>query len=63
MTPTEYRNALAALGLTQGQAAAFLGVSHRTAAGYALGEYPVPVAAAKLLRLVLRLKLKLEDAQ
>ena len=40
MSPTEYREAIAALSLTQGEAAAFLGVSRRSSAGWATGEHP-----------------------
>lgn len=53
MTPNQYRAAIEKLGLSQVRAAAFLGVSPRTSQGYALGEYPVPEAIAKLLRLMI----------
>jgi len=55
MSAREYRNTLARLDLSQGQAAAVLGKSLRQAHGYANGD-PVPVAVAKLLRLMLELK-------
>ena len=61
MTPSQYRSAIEKLGLSQVRAAAFLGVSPRTSQGYALGEYPVPEAVAKLLRLMVKLGLKPED--
>ena len=57
MTANQYRAALAALGLSQARAAIFFGVSSRTSQGYALGEYPVPEAIAKLLQLMIRLKI------
>lgn len=57
MTPDQYRDAIARLGLSQVRAARFLGVAPRTSQGYALGEYPVPEAIAKLLRLMVRLNL------
>lgn len=60
MTADEYRNAIVDLGLTQNDVAQFLGVSLRTAHGYA-NEQPVPLYIAKLLRLMVRLKLKPED--
>jgi hypothetical protein len=63
MTANQYRKAIEALGLSQHRAAEFLGVSPRTSQGYALGEYPVPEAIAKLLRLMLKLGLKPEDVQ
>ncbi len=44
MTPTEYRAALARLGLTQIGAGNLLGVSPRTAQDYAL-KGPTPTAA------------------
>lgn len=63
MTSTQYRSAIEGLKLSQVRAAAFLGVSPRTSQGYALGEYPVPEAIAKLLRLMVRLKLNPEDVK
>ncbi len=49
MTSTQYREAIARLGLSQGQAATFLGVSIRTSHGWANGD-PIPKAVAMLLR-------------
>jgi DNA-binding XRE family transcriptional regulator len=60
MTAKQYRAALAALGLTQVEAAKFLGVGVRTTHGYA-NDRPIPLAIAKLLRLMVRLKLSPED--
>lgn len=62
MSADDYREAIAALGLTQDSAAAFLGVSLRTAHGYANAQ-PVPLYVAKLLRLCVKLKLKPEDVK
>lgn len=62
MTANQYRAALDALGLTQGAAAKFLGVSLKTAHNYA-NEGTIPEAAAKLLRLMVRLKLKPSDVR
>ena len=61
MTPTQYKAAIKALGLSQERAGDWLGIGRRTSQGYALGEYPVPEPVAKLLRLMIRLKLKPED--
>lgn len=61
MTPAQYRKAIDTLGLSQVRAGEFFGVSGRTSQGYALGEYPVPEAIAKLLRLMVKLGLKPED--
>jgi len=63
MTPAQYRKAISALDLSQIRAAAFLGIAPRTSQGYALGEYPVPEAIAKLLRLMARLGLKPADVE
>ncbi len=63
MTPDQYRKALDKLGLSQARAGEFLGVSLRTSQGYALGEYPVPESAAKLLRLMVKLGLRPEDVK
>lgn len=60
MSPNQYRNAIDSMGLTQGDAAIFLGVSIRTSHGYANGD-PIPEAVSKLLRLMLKLGLKPED--
>lgn len=60
MTNEQYRKALAKLDLTQGQAAKFLGISIRTSNGYA-NDRVIPEYIAKLLRLMIRLKLKPED--
>ena len=61
MTPTQYRSAIKALGLSQERAGDWLGIGRRTSQGYALGEYPVPQPVAKLLRLMVKLKLKPDD--
>lgn len=63
MTANQYRKALEVLEMSQQAAADFLGVSLRTSQGYALEEYPVPEAIAKLLRLMVRLKLKPDDVK
>ena len=62
MTTAQYRAALKKLGLTQAQATEFLGVSTRMSNAYA-NSAVVPVAIARLLRLMIRLKLKPEDCE
>jgi len=57
ISPAEYERLLAALGLNQSSGARFLGVSDRTSRRYVAGEAEVPVAAVKLLRLMLHLRL------
>jgi hypothetical protein len=61
MTPIQYKAAIKAISLSQERAGDWLGIGKRTSQGYALGEYPVPEPVAKLLRLMVRLKLKPED--
>jgi hypothetical protein len=63
MTPTQYKAAIRALGLSQHLAGDWLGIGRRTSQGYALGEYPVPEPVAKLLRLCVKMKLKPEDVK
>lgn len=53
MTPTDYRNALAALNLSQVSAASLFGVNDRTSRRWAIGEQDVPQAVALCLRLML----------
>ena len=62
MTSEQYRKAIAMIGLTQGEAAEFLGVSIRSSNGYANGS-PIPEATAKLLRLMVKLDLKPGDVR
>lgn len=62
MTSAQYRAALDRLTLTQAGAAELLGISIRSAHGYANGE-PIPEPVAKLLRLMVRLKLSPEDVK
>lgn len=61
MTPKQYVDAIGRLGLSQRAAGAFLGVDERTSRRWVSGESPIPEMAAKLLRLMIRLKLKPED--
>ena len=52
MTAGQFRQAIADLGLSQGEAANFLGVHINTAWNWANDVAPVPDAVAKLLRLM-----------
>jgi hypothetical protein len=61
MTPHQYKAAIKALGLSQEAAGLWLGVSKRTGQNYAL--YGPSKTAAKLLRLVVTLKLKPKDVK
>jgi predicted transcriptional regulator len=62
MTPAQFRAALEKLGLSQVEAAEFLGVSTRAAHGYANG-WPIREGDAKLLRLMVKLGLKPEEVK
>lgn len=57
MTRTQYVDAIDRLGLSQRAAGAFLGVDERTSRRWVSGDSAVPESAAKLLRLMIRLKL------
>lgn len=59
MTPKQYKAIIDKFGLTQEGAGKWLGVSARTGQNYAAKGPPEPVA--KLLRLMIRLKLKPKD--
>lgn len=50
MTSDDYRQAIAALGLTQGAAARLLGVDERTSRRWANGERDIPPPAERFLR-------------
>ena len=49
MDSTDYRAAIARLGLSQGGAARLVGVDARTSRRWALGEVPVPGPVVRLL--------------
>jgi len=57
MTPTEYRDLLSALDLTQAGAARLLGVDERTSRKWACGERDVPQPAQRFLRFLLAAKI------
>lgn len=50
MTPQQYKNIIARLGMTQAASARFIGRSERTVHRYVSGEVPVHEAEALLLR-------------
>jgi len=62
MTPDEYREAIASLGLTQLAAARLVGVNPRTSRKWACGEAPIAEPAARMLRLMIALKISPERA-
>jgi DNA-binding transcriptional regulator YiaG len=61
MTPKQLQHAIDQLGLSQRKAARFLEVDERTMRKWIAGGARFPGANAKLLRLMIRLKLKPED--
>jgi DNA-binding transcriptional regulator YiaG len=61
MTPHQYAEAIARLGLSQRAAGKFLGVDERTSRKWIAGDARIPESAAVLLRLMIRLKIKPED--
>lgn len=61
MTPAQYRDAIARLGLTQAAAGEFLGVDERTSRRWIAGESAIPESAAKLIRLLIRRRIKPEE--
>ena len=63
MTPIQYKSAIKALGLSQERAGDWLGIGRRTSQSYALGETRIPEPVAKLLRLMIKLKLKPEEME
>jgi len=50
MTPAQFKNAIARLGLKQAEAAKFLGVGLRTVEHWVTGDRRIPNPAAILLR-------------
>lgn len=61
MSPEEYRELIGLLGLTQGGAAALLGVDARTSRKWANAEREIPPTAARFLRFILRAKVRPEE--
>ncbi len=60
MTATEYRETIAALGLSQVGAARLLGVDERTSRRWTSGERDIPAPAARFLRFLVAAKIKPE---
>jgi hypothetical protein len=63
MTKTQYRKAIAAVGLSQVKASKFFGVDRKTSPRWARGETPVPEAVAKLLRIMIHHKISPKDIE
>jgi hypothetical protein len=57
MTPQQFRDAIAKLGLSQERAGLWLGLSRRQGQRYATGEQKIPEPVAKFVRLVINLDL------
>jgi hypothetical protein len=63
MTPKQYADAIARIGLSQRAAGAFLGVDERQSRRWIAGDSAIPESVAKLLRLMIRLNLKPKDVR
>jgi len=63
VTPTQYADAIERLGLTQRAAGEFLGIDERQSRRWIAGDARIPEAVAKLLRLMIRLKLTCDDVK
>lgn len=63
MNGTQFRKAIATLDMSQGEAATFLRITIKTSNNYANDKYPIPEGTAKLLRLMIKLKLKPENVK
>ncbi len=61
MTPKQYVDAIDRIGLSQRAAGKFLGVDERQSRRWVAGDSAVPESVAKLLRLMVRLKLTPDD--
>jgi hypothetical protein len=61
MSPLQFRDAIAKIGLTQAAAGVWFGRSKRTGQRWALGEYPIPDYVARFLRYMVRHKLTADD--
>jgi hypothetical protein len=61
MTKREYRSARETLGWTHLRMAQILGVGQRTPYRYAAGEVDIPEPAARLLRLLVLMRLTLSE--
>lgn len=63
MTPAQYSAAIKRLGLSQRKAGPFLGVGERQSRKWVAGDARIPESVAKLLRLMIRLKLSASDVE
>jgi hypothetical protein len=63
MTPKQYTDAIDRLGLSQRAAGAFLGVDERQSRRWVAGDSAIPESVAKLLRLMIKLSLRVEDVK
>jgi hypothetical protein len=61
MTPDEYRELIATVGLTQNGGAAFFGYDDRTARRWASGARPIPISVAMVLLLMRHYHLSPDD--
>ena len=60
---TAYRNAIKALGLSQARAGEFFEVGQATSPRWARGVTPIPAAVRKLLKVMIKHGLTVEDVE
>ena len=63
MTANQYSVIIEKLGLSQRGAGKFLGVNERTSRRWIAGDSRIPEAAAKLLRLMIQMKISPDDVK
>lgn len=63
MTPAQFRDAIAKVGLSQEAAGIWFGRSERTGQRWASGDYEVPEYVARFLRYMVRKKLTPDDVK
>jgi hypothetical protein len=61
MTPEQFKDAIAKVGLSQQGAGEYFGKYKRIGQAWALGEKPVPVAVQRCLEFMIEHKLKAKD--
>ena len=61
MTPAQFRDAIAQVGLSQQKAGVWFGKSKRTGQRWASGDYEVPVYVARFLRFMVKAALTPDD--
>jgi hypothetical protein len=63
MNKVEFKIAIQILGMSQQKAGVWCGYSPRTGQGWALGEREIPIAVARLLRMMVRHRFTVVDVE